>query len=50
MKNIKDLYMSKMQWIDIVKGIGILFVVAGHIFNGYSRDFIFLFHMPLFFL
>lgn len=35
--------------IDIVKGIGILLVVFGHTNKGPVRDFIYLFHMPLFF-
>ncbi len=35
--------------IDVVKGIGILLVVLGHIIEGSVRDFIYLFHMPLFF-
>ena len=39
----------KYPWIDIVKGIGIILVVLGHIKGGYSQSLIFLVHMPLFF-
>ena len=35
--------------IDILKGIGIILVVLGHLIGGYGNDIIFLFHMPLFF-
>lgn len=38
------------EWIDNVKGIGILLVIAGHILSGAISDIIFIFHMPLFFL
>lgn len=41
--------MQRYNWIDVMKGIGIIVVVIGHIFGGYLKDFIFLFHMPLFF-
>lgn len=37
---------NRILWLDALKGIGILFVVAGHIFD--SR-FFYVFHMPLFF-
>lgn len=37
---------------DIMKGFGILFVIAGHLpgINKYLHQFIFSFHMPLFFI
>lgn len=35
--------------IDVARGIGILLVVFAHIFEGTITDFIYLFHMPLFF-
>lgn len=35
--------------IDVAKGIGILLVVFAHIYKGSCTDFIYLFHMPLFF-
>ena len=38
-----------LDWIDILKGIGILTVVYAHIHKGTITDFIYLFHMPLFF-
>ena len=39
-----------IDWIDTFKGIGILLVVLGHVYNrGLVRDWIFLFHMPAFF-
>ncbi len=41
--------MKKILWIDIAKGIGILSVVAGHVYIGDIKNIIFLFHMPLFF-
>ena len=41
--------MERKEWIDVMKGIGILSVVAGHIFTGFFHQIIFLFHMPLFF-
>jgi polysaccharide biosynthesis protein PslL len=41
--------MQRIRWLDIIKGIGILLVVAGHIFKLYVKATIFLFHMPLFF-
>ena len=41
--------MNNLLWIDILKGIGILFVVAGHIYIGDISKYIYLFHMPLFF-
>lgn len=39
-----------MKWIDALKGLGILLVVAGHIFVGDVSRFIYVFHMPLFFI
>ncbi|MBW4513897.1 MAG: acyltransferase family protein [Timaviella obliquedivisa GSE-PSE-MK23-08B] len=41
---------DRLAWIDVLKGIGILSVVAGHIYGGVLGDMIFLFHMPLFFV
>lgn len=41
----------RQAWIDVLKGIGILAVVVGHItFNRALVAQIFMFHMPLFFL
>lgn len=40
---------TRIEWLDIAKGIGILLVIAGHCFYlAYSRP-IYAFHMPLFF-
>ena len=40
---------NRIEWVDIAKGIGILFVIAGHTFClGYSYP-LYAFHMPLFF-
>lgn len=41
--------MERETNIDIAKGIGIIFVVYGHTFCPF-KEYIFLFHMPLFFL
>ena len=40
---------KKHEWIDIVKGIGILSIVIGHISDGLLREVLFLFHVPLFY-
>lgn len=41
--------MHRERWIDVCRGIGIILVVWGHVYGGYSFELIFLFHMPLFF-
>lgn len=42
---------SRVEWVDAAKGLGILFVIAGHVWwRGPVRDAIYAFHMPLFFL
>lgn len=42
---------NRVKWIDIAKGISIVFVIIGHtIPHGEFRNFIFSFHMPLFFI
>lgn len=41
--------MKRQEYIDIAKGIGILFVVIGHLTDSDVQSFIYLFHMPLFF-
>jgi len=38
-----------LKWIDVLKGLGIVAVVAGHIFEGYPSRLMYIFHMPLFF-
>lgn len=47
MENVND--KKRITYLDIAKGIGILLMVAGHVFYGsIFRDAIFSFHMPLF--
>lgn len=42
---------TRLLWMDAAKGIGIILVVAGHVWTrGPVRDAIYAFHMPLFFL
>lgn len=54
MKNlIKDSSVNenRLLWIDVLKGIGIIFVAIGHIYsNEMIFNWIYSFHMPLFFL
>lgn len=40
----------EMPWIDLVKGAGILLVIAGHILGWPVKMLAYAFHMPLFFL
>lgn len=41
----------RLSWLDILKGIGIILVVVGHVFsNSTVFDWLYSFHMPLFFL
>lgn len=40
----------RLDWIDTIKGIGILFVVAGHTMWPSIQFSVYLFHMPLFFI
>ena len=40
---------GRIAWIDIVRGIGILLVVLGHLETGFPERVIYAFHMPLFF-
>lgn len=45
---------KRIEWIDIAKGIAILFVIVGHSLGAYGGGFItnviFAFHMPIFFI
>lgn len=41
--------MNRKKWVDTAKGIGIILVVIGHIYEGLPKDFIYIFHMPFFF-
>ncbi len=46
-----ELNYSRLEQMDITKGIGILSVIAGHgVVSGVSQNFIYSYHMPLFFL
>lgn len=46
---MKSLLKNRIQWIDTVKGFGIILVVYGHNFP-LLENYIYTFHMPLFFL
>ena len=43
---------KRIEWIDVAKGIAIILVMIGHYvsFGSQIRNFIFAFHMPLFFI
>lgn len=42
---------TRLDWVDVARGIGIVAVVAGHVWTrGPLRDALYSFHMPLFFL
>lgn len=42
---------KRLSWLDVLKGIGIILVVVGHIYsNNRINHWIYSFHMPLFFL
>lgn len=49
-------YQNRLDWVDVAKGIGIIFVVLGHLTYAPQGDWvhiknaIYLFHMPLFFI
>jgi polysaccharide biosynthesis protein PslL len=46
-----SLVMKRQIWIDVLKGLGIIAVVVGHVtYNPLLAQTIFMFHMPLFFL
>jgi fucose 4-O-acetylase-like acetyltransferase len=55
--------LNRLNWIDYAKGLGIIFVVFGHVIKGlitaklidpvffyYAVNFVYSFHMPLFFI
>lgn len=42
-------YMKRIEWIDLAKGIGIIFLIYGHIADDYLTMWIYSFHIPLFF-
>lgn len=37
------------EWINLIKGVGIILIVIGHVLSGPIRDFLYMFHVPLFF-
>ena len=40
---------NRMTYLDMAKGIGILFMIVGHTISlGWQKDLIYSFHMPLF--
>ncbi len=42
---------ERLEWVDVARGIGIVAVVAAHVWTrGGVRDALYSFHMPLFFL
>lgn len=42
--------MTRLEHIDIAKGLGIILVIVAHGIGGFTEKLIFCFHMPLFFL
>ena len=40
---------KRVEWIDMAKGIGLLFVFLGHLKTPFLATWIYTFHMPLFF-
>ena len=40
---------KRISWLDMAKGYGILFVILGHLDIGLFDEWIYTFHMPLFF-
>jgi len=40
---------NREQWADVMKGVGIITVVVGHLYSGIVHDFLYLFHLPIFF-
>lgn len=42
---------NRLSWLDIMKGIGIILVIIGHVYsNDTVFDWLYSFHMPLFFM
>ena len=41
---------QRIEWIDALKGIGIILVLIGHCNIENINQYIYLFHMPLFFM
>ena len=48
---MKNNTINYYHWVDIYKGLGIVFVVLGHVFyDNYIGQWIYSFHMPMFFI
>lgn len=46
-----DMAQKRIAWIDVARGLGILFIILGHIpESGHVRQYLFSFHVPLFFM
>lgn len=42
---------ERLSWLDVLKGIGIILVVIGHVYSNRTVfNWLYSFHMPLFFL
>lgn len=41
---------GRIAWLDFAKGVAIILVVLGHVSSGNLQKFIFIFHMPFFFV
>lgn len=41
---------KRIEALDVAKGIGIILVIIGHLSSSYLHDWIYSFHMPLFFI
>jgi fucose 4-O-acetylase-like acetyltransferase len=42
--------MDRIEWIDIAKAIGLVFIIIGHNIFRYEVKYIYWFHVPLFFI
>lgn len=42
--------MRRIDWIDVAKGLGIILVVIGHVNLPLLKDWVYRFHMPMFFM
>lgn len=41
---------QRIEWIDTIKGVGIILVLIGHCNIPNINQYIYLFHMPLFYI
>lgn len=46
---LKEDVKNRIEWIDTAKGLGLIFVILGHLHTPYISSWVYLFHMPLFF-